>query len=126
MRDLKWNELDVIECLGALSVFDEENVIHRFVTERDEFVLEVDICAYNSFVEVRLNKSRSRIPVFDTSFFVLEGIRHIKEKDLSWLEFSDCLVAPVTFDEESFAPRSSKTYASFQIQMLPQFRLRFF
>src|SRR4249920_2873053 len=106
MRDLKWKELAVVECLGVLAVFDEDDVVYRFQVERDGLVLEVDICAYDSSVEIRLYKSRSEVPLFDTTFFVRGEIRHINEKDVSWLEFSDCLIAPITFDEDSLGSRS--------------------
>gem|GEM_PF-5576409 len=125
MRDLKWNELDVVECLGALAVFDEDDAVYRFRVERDGLALELDICAYDSSIEIGLYKLGSPVPLFDTSFFVRGEIRHINEKNLSWLEFSDCIIAPITFDSESFEPQSAKSYVRFEIQMLPNFRLRY-
>jgi|ERR1035437_707348 hypothetical protein len=125
MRDLKWRELDVVECLGVLPAFDEDDVVHKFRVERDGLLLELDICAYDSSIEIRLFRSGCDVPLFDTSFFVRGEIRHINEKDLSWLEFSDCLIAPIIFDEDSLGLQSPKCYVSFQIQMLPNFRLRF-
>ena len=110
---------------SALAIFDEENVVYRFRVERDGLALELDICAYDSSIEIRLSKLGSPVPLFDTSFFVRGELRHINEKNLSWLEFSDCIIAPMTFDWESFEPQTPKSYVCFEVQILPNFRLRF-
>lgn len=124
MRELKWTEHEVIECLGVLSSFDEDSVAYDFNVEKDGLVLELAICAYQSFVEIQLSKTESSFPIFKASFFVLNEVRYVNEKNVAFLEFSDCVIS-TRWGIESPEPRIDGEQTSFQIHMFPAFQLKF-
>jgi hypothetical protein len=125
MRQLKWNEYEVVECLGVLSIFDEDSGFYDFKVEIGDLVVELGICSYNSFVEIRLFQSTNAIPIFETSFYVFKEIRFINERNISYSEYSDCVIARL-YDFDHNDGSEPIEFVTFQLHMLPNLQLRIF
>jgi hypothetical protein len=124
MRELKWNEYDFVECLGVLGNFDEDSVLYTFKVEKDDLILEIIICHYESFVQIFLSQKNSDAPFFKFSFLVRNEIRYVSERNSSFLEFSDCIVSNY-YDSDIFDKNRCSTYSIFQIHTFPKFWLNF-
>ena len=124
MHELKWNEYEFVECLGVLGNFDEDSVLYTFKTVKDDLVLEIVICHYESLVQIFLSQKNKNEPFFKISFLVRNEIRYVNEKKSSFLEFSDCIVAN-WYDPELFDKNRCSTYVTFRLYTFPKFQLNF-
>lgn len=124
MPQLKWNEYEIIECLGILSKFDEEWVEYLFEVNIDRLILKLTVIDYQSLVNISLSQETNEIPFLNFSFLVRDEIRYINEKNSAYLEFSDCIVSdycnPDLFDRKKYP-----SYSNFEIHTFPKFQLKF-
>ncbi|MET0753624.1 MAG: hypothetical protein ABWZ66_09630 [Pyrinomonadaceae bacterium] len=124
MRELKWNEYDFVECLGVLSEFDEDSLIYFFKFEKDGLILEIGVCAYQSFVEISLSQKSGDEHFLTTSFFVRDKIQYINEKNVSFLEFNDCVISDL-YDIDFSNKEKYSDYVRFEIHTFPKFQIKF-
>jgi hypothetical protein len=98
MRELRWNELDVVECLGVMGRLDEDSAVYEYRVEIDDLILDLAICAYHSHVSVNLSNTKKNLSIFEAEFFIAEELEYINEGRIGYLEFSDCIFAGYTDD----------------------------
>lgn len=124
MPSLKWNEHEVVECLGVLSKFDEEWVEYSFEYQRDDLILKLFITHYESLVNIYLAQKLAGEPFLKFSFLVRDEVRYINEKNAAYLEFSDCVVSN-SYDSELFDKSKYPSHSNFEIHTYPKFQLKF-
>ena len=123
-HNLKWNEVDFVECLGIFPSFHENSVLYTFIGDFEDLRLEIRVCHYESLVEILVSQSREKEPFLRISFLVRNEIRYINEKTSAFLEFSDCVVSN-RYDPEYFDRDKYPGYTTFEIHSYPRFRLKF-
>src|SRR5687767_13037886 len=92
MPELKWNEYEVIECLGVLPEIDDYNIGHHFKIERNGLILEMSIWQYESLIAISLYQTGNKNPFITFWFVVRDEIRYINDKRGYFLEFNNLLV----------------------------------
>lgn len=97
MPELKWNETDVIECLGVLPETDEFFSSHSFLLNKDGLFINITIWQIESLVALSIAKDSKAVPFLDIHFVVRDRIDFINEKDYSSLIFRDCIVVSDQF-----------------------------
>jgi hypothetical protein len=122
MPELRWNEYDFLECFGVLPQLDEDTVFYFFKVELDNLILEINICHYESLVEIILSQKDNITPFLCLSFLVRNEIRFVNEKNVSFIEFSDCIITK-SYDSELFDKEKYPNHSNFQIHGFPNFKL---
>lgn len=92
MPQLKWNEYEVIECLGVLPEVDDYNTKHHFKVEKNGLILEISIWQYESLLAISLYQTENEMPFITLWFVVRDKIRYVNYKRGSFLEFADFLL----------------------------------
>ena len=92
MPELKWNDYEVIECLGVLPEIDDYSTGHHFKVEKSGLMLEMSIWQYESLIAISLYQTISEKPFITLWFVVRDKIRYINDKRGSFLEFTDFLI----------------------------------
>jgi hypothetical protein len=124
MRELKWNKFDFVECLGVLFEFNEDSATYFYKLEKNGLILEISVCDYESFVEISLFQKSEDEPFFITSFFVRDKIQYVNEKNVSFLEFNDCVISDL-YDVDLSNREKYSDYARFEIHTFPKFQIKF-
>ena len=130
MHKLKWNEYEIIECLGVLPEIDETwHRWHKFKIEKDNLVLNVDFCEYQNLVCVELSRSLDIEPLFYSLFLVRGEVSYQNEKNFNMLRLNDCLIS---FEEFTYSDNvnvfDTIKYPSnihFEIYTFPKIQLKF-
>lgn len=128
MPQLKWNEYEVIECLGVLPEKEEFFTSHSFRTKEDGLILEMTVWQYESLVAISLLKENDDKPFFTLYFIVRDEIRFVNEKDFAGLQFRDVVVVPIRFwiyeNPDLFDKTIYPTNLNFQLNVYPQFEFK--
>jgi len=91
MSELRWNEWEVVECLGVLPEIDETwHRWHKFRVEKDGLVLKVEVCEFLNLVSVELSRISDTEPLFYSLFFVRGEVSYQNEKKLNYLKLNNC------------------------------------
>lgn len=92
MPELKWNEYEIIECLGVLPTVDDYNTGHHFKLEKNGLFLKMSIWQYESLIAASLYQSGKENPFITFWFVVRDEIRYINDKRGSFLRFGNFLI----------------------------------
>lgn len=137
MPELKWNEYDLIECLGVLPEEDDFFTSHNFRLVKDELLLDMTIWQYESCIAISISKETDEIPFFSVHFLVRDEIIFINEKESAFLKFQDCFLVSSRFwmNEERMKPLNEKmdyfdkndfpTKLDFELHVFPKIKLIF-
>ena len=130
MPQLKWNQYDFVECLGAVPTVGGYETEFRFVVEQNELRLEVIVFPDESLVQVSLFRAGSDDYLTTFGLAVRGEVRFINDKRGAYLEFEQCVVVPnrfYYFDMRSvFAGDKYPDSVDFELHTSPDFQLKFF
>lgn len=128
MPELKWNEHEVIECLGVLPKVDDYETGHHFRVEKDEIILVLSIWQYDCLVEISLYQSNKKNPLINFHISVRDEIKFINDKRGSFLRFQDCSVIssmyPLT-ESMKFYKMESPEFLNMALEVEPEIRIQF-
>ncbi|OON68028.1 hypothetical protein [Hymenobacter sp. CRA2] len=100
IRQLQWDELDLLQGLEAIPVEDDNGGTHYRV-RHDGLLLLVSLWPYLGVVDVTLVQSVTEAVLLDLTVAVRGRIRYNNDKRGEYLEFADCvLVSRVALTEE--------------------------
>lgn len=125
MRELNWNEHEVVECLGVVGHLNEDSAVYEYKVERDGFVLELGICPHESYVDIQFPRYTESEPVFETGFLVRDEIVFVSEKLVSYMEFRGIAIAPLYTEIEDLSFGPTAGLPVFQVHTYPRLRLIF-
>jgi hypothetical protein len=114
MPDLKWNEQELIECLGVLPETDEFYCSHRFKLNLENLRLDLTLWQYESLVSIELYNEPEESPFVSLCFIVRDRIAFMNEKNTSALGFYDC-----AFVDGRFWRIRDREFDLFGIERLP-------
>lgn len=123
MRELRWNEHDIVECLGVVGKFDETSGVHSFKVRRNEWTLDLGIGAYDRYVSVFLLTEQG-MPVFETGFYIFGDIVYVNESKAAFLDFRDCVFTEYFGGWEALSEKLPPFLSGLQIHMFPDFKVR--
>lgn len=128
MPELKWNEYEVIECLGVLPEKEEFFTSHYFRLIENNLILEMTIWQYESLVAISISKETDEKPFITLYFIVRNEIRFINKKDFAALEFCDVVVVPIRFwmyeNPDLFDKKVFATNFNFELTIYPQLEFK--
>ena len=130
MPELKWNEYEVIECLGVLPEIDETwHRWHKFRVEKDGLVLKVEVCEFLNLIFVELSRISDTESLFYSLFFVGGEVKYKNEKNLTWLKLNNCIIVLEEFtysdNDNVFDKIKFPNDINFEIYTFPKIQLRF-
>lgn len=100
IRQLQWEELDLLQGLEAIPTEDENGGTHYRV-RHDGLVLLVSLWPELGLVDLTLVQSATEAILLDLTVAVRGRIRYNNDKRGEYLEFADCvLVSRITVSEE--------------------------
>jgi len=86
MPQLRWNKVDVLECLGVLPEVEEYETKFEYAVTRDGLVLLITVVPYESVVELRLRRADSSEDILALAVLVLGEIEYKREKAGDFLQ----------------------------------------
>jgi hypothetical protein len=128
MPELKWNENEVIECLGVLPEKEDFFESHNFKIQKDGLILEMTIWQYESLVALSIFKENNDKPFLTLYFIVRNEIKFINEKDFASLQFCDVVVVPIRFwmyeSPDLFDKKNCATKLNIELTVYPQLEFK--
>ena len=97
MSELKWNEYEVIECLGVLPEKEEFFTSYNFRFNKDGLFLEMTIWPYESCIALSISKESDEKPFMTIYFIVRDKLEFISAKNFASLQFLDALLVSSRF-----------------------------
>lgn len=102
MSPLRYDELEVLECLGALPdyLYEDYTVIGaRYRTEHSGLALVVSFWNYEGCIEVSLCQSGRSLPLIELALYVRGRIERRSEhyRDGTWRDYlllTECVLSP--------------------------------
>ncbi|MBC6696986.1 hypothetical protein [Hymenobacter sp. BT190] len=102
LRELQWEELDLLQGLEALPIENENGGIGYSVTQASLQLL-LTLWPYSGVVDLTVVERQSRNILLDFTVAVRGRIRYNNDKRGQYLEFADCvLVGRVTSSAEQY------------------------
>ena len=133
MPTLKWNEHEVVECLGVLAETDEFFCSHSFVRAWDSIRLELTIWQLESTVACSLFNGSAPSPFLALHFIVRDRIEFVNRPEFASLKFHDAVVVKSRFwlehDESHhnwFDQELFPTEIGFELTAHPNFEFKVF
>ena len=131
MPELRWNEYEVIECLGVLPEKEEFSTSHYFKLAKDGLILEMTIWQHESCVALSFSKEDAEKP-FITFYFIVRGrVEFVNERNFASLRFLDSVLVSSRFwmyDREKTGDYFKKDFfpkeADFELTVHPHFEFK--
>ncbi|MBG8552900.1 hypothetical protein [Hymenobacter guriensis] len=110
LRQLQWDELDLLQGLEATPT-PGENGSYRYRVQQQDLQLRVSLWPEHGMVDVTLFSTASRAILLDLTVAVRGRIRYNNDKRGEYLEFADCLLVSrlLASDEQLEAAFSPNT-----------------
>lgn len=119
MSQIVWEPVDLLDILGVVPVVGEDGTFHQYVLEQGPVRLQITVWPYESDVEILLSAPPLPRPVVKYSILECPGIRAIRERRGTFLEFA----APKTFEDRydgySVIPYGLRLWVEPQIVLEP-------
>jgi hypothetical protein len=132
MPELRWNEYEVIECLGVLPEEEEFFASHYFRLIKDGLLLEMTIWQYESCIAISASKETDEKPFITLYFLVRDKVTFINEKNSAALKFQDCIVVSSRFwmyredeNKDYFDKNIFPGKLDFELHVYPGIELKF-
>lgn len=104
MPEFRWDETDLVECLGVIPQIDEHEVGHHFVVRRDGLRLELSILQYDAEVSLSLFREGAPSPLVTLRMIDCPGVRLVRNRERpDYLEFAAARVHGGRYDREPTA-----------------------
>lgn len=129
MPSIYWNELEIIECLEVAPEFNEREESYSYQVTQERATLCLTIPLYDDIVLISVLDTVSKLPIIEFTLFVQDGIYSKKYPKFTCLEIRDCLIGPVSFNDESFRILYDKKVwpagISVEVSIKPQIHIGF-
>ena len=97
MPELKWNELEVMECLAVLPEIEDYEVSHTYRLNDGTLALLVTFWQYESIAQFTLSRMETEEVVTSFALVIRDGVYYRNEKYGESLRFRDCVLIPTRF-----------------------------
>lgn len=97
MPELKWSQLEFIECLETVPEVGEYGTAITFQVGQDRLDLRVTVEPYDCEVTLALYEHGTTATVMEFCLIVRGAVEHKKFKGTEYLEFQNCVIGPVPF-----------------------------
>ena len=133
MPELKWNDHEVVECLGVLPETDEFFASHYFKKSFGQIRLELTIWQNESLVALSLFDATGTSAFLDLDFIVRDRIEFRNETKFASLRFHDAVLVSSRFwmiyDEvkhDLFDAAKIPTKLGFELSTYPKLEFKVF
>lgn len=127
MPELKWNEHEVIECLGVLPEIEYYETGHHFKVEKDGLTLVLSIWQYDSLFEISLYQFGKDSPFINFHLYVRDEVKFINDKRGYYLSFQDCAFVSSEYPLASINFTSDERFKNLTMELAvePQIKIKF-
>lgn len=124
MHELKWNQFEIVECIGTVPVFGELLDAFTFENVLDDLCVRLSVWPWENIVAIEMARDSKVDPFFSLFFVVRDQIAFIKEEKLMSLRFLDCVIISSRFWQYERDEREK--YFDFETTMKTDFELSTF
>lgn len=130
MRELKWNQFEIVECLGAVPEYDEFFNSFTFSNVLDDLAVQLTVWPWESSVALTIAKDEDSDPFLSLIFAVRDEVVLIKEKEFMSLQFRDSVLVSSKFwqyekDEiEKYLNLETIMKTEFELETFPRLAFR--
>lgn len=117
MRDLQWDELDFLECLGVVPDEDEYSTYFSYKVLTGDMRLDLTVFPLESVVCLTLSQGTAERPLLDLGLYVRGEARHVNDMRGEYLEFQDSVVVPSNYTPRQDDDASSREHTVFGITL---------
>jgi hypothetical protein len=97
MPQLKWNEVDFLECFAVAPIAEEYANSFNYEVTRDGLRLLFTVWQHESVIQASLFRTDSEVPLYTCAAYVRSVARFVDDQRGRYLEFEDCIIAPDRF-----------------------------
>lgn len=97
MPQLKWNQLDFLECFSVAPIVEDYATSYNYEAERNGLRLLFTVWEMESVIQASLFRLSSEKALSTWAAYVRGEVRLIDDDRGRYLEFEDCIVAPNRF-----------------------------
>lgn len=119
MSQIVWEPVDLLDVLGVAPVVGEHGTSHQYVLEQGPVRLQITVWQYDSDIEILLSAPPLLKPVVKYSMLDCPGIRAIRDKRGTFLEFAAANTFTGRYDGYSVMPYGLRLWVEPQIVLEP-------
>lgn len=125
MPELKWDPFDFFYCLEVEPEIEEYGVSYSYEVAKNGLNLTVFVLPYESRIEVSLRQENCERALFSFATHVHGEVRHINDKRGEYLEFTNCLISPLTYSDMSDSFNNINHSWTIELSIKPQIQIRY-
>jgi hypothetical protein len=100
MPQLRWDQREVLECVGVVPETDEYDTYHSYTIEREGLKLLLTLWQFESVLQLSLYRGNQRDTILHMALAIRGPVQFKRTKRYEWEEFllfSDCVSVPNRF-----------------------------